>query len=100
MPRPETLDDFRDEAVIEPELCFITSVAVGFPVSIYWKLSPRRRYQVMRWDDGPGPGKEFWDWYLWERRQFHPTPARAAAAFVAGHAEWAARHAPAVACPA
>ena len=97
MPWPDPLDDFRDGGAIEPELCFVVRVAAGCPMSIRWKLSPRRD-RVKRWDDGPSPGKESWDWYPGERRRFHPTPGRTAAAFVPGHGERAARHSPAMAC--
>ena len=100
MPWPETLDNFRDEGVIEPEPRSTTSLAAGFPGSISENLSPRRRDQGMLRDDGPGPGDEFRDGSLRGRRRFDRTPARAAAAFVAGHAKRVARYVPTMACHA
>jgi hypothetical protein len=87
------VDRFRSQRVCYPELCAITSLAVGFACSIYWfgwdgPGKRGTRYQVMRWDEGPGPGLTFWRWYLWEKPQFHPTPAMAALRFIAWHRAW------------
>jgi hypothetical protein len=87
-----TPDFFRLHRVAYLELCFLTSAAVGFPVSIFWvgpagPGRPGTEYQVMPWDD-EGPGVEFWDWYAAERPQLFATPEAAAAAFVL---EWRRR---------
>jgi hypothetical protein len=91
------LDFFRRAGVIYPELCYITSVAVGFPVAVYQlsagAVAKGKRYQIMRWDDDPGPGFEFWDWYLYEKPQFFTSPVRAAAVFVQEWQRWSKRHA-------
>ena len=50
------------------------------------------QYQVMRWDDSPGPGYEFWNWYLDNRPQFFATPELAAVAFVQEWQSWRRRH--------
>jgi hypothetical protein len=85
---------FEQSRVIEPHLCFTTSLAVGFAISIYWGELFRpgvRRYQVMRWDDGPGRGHAFWSWYLWEMPQWYESPAKAAAIFVQAWLAWVER---------
>jgi hypothetical protein len=84
---------FVRAGVICPELCYLVSAAVGFPVSIYWASGsllglPKEQYQVMRWDESPGAGKAFWDWYLANRKQFYPTPEAASVAFVQAWLEW------------
>jgi hypothetical protein len=89
------LEFFRDQGVAYPELCFLTSTAVGFPVSIYWlgagPSAKGAKYQVMRWDESPGQSMEFWDWYLWKRPQFFDTPELAAATFVQEWQAWQLR---------
>jgi hypothetical protein len=84
---------FLREKVIEPHLCYLTSAAVGFAVSIYWYgLNPRDlKYQVMRWDEAPGRGLAFWQWYLWERPQYFDTSAEAASTFVHSWFVWVKR---------
>jgi hypothetical protein len=84
---------FLREKVIEPHLCYLTSAAVGFAVSIFWcGILPRdTRYQVMRWDESPGRGLAFWQWYPWERPQYFDTPAEAATAFVHAWFVWVER---------
>lgn len=93
---PMSLEWFRSQRVIEPDLCHSTSWAVGFPVSIYWLRWPwtpesGTRYQVMPWigTDSHPRVRPFWRWYL-DRPQWYRTPALAAAKFVQGHREWAA----------
>ena len=81
--------------MIFPELCYVTTYAVGFCVSVYRVAGfligkKREHYQVMRTTDGPGPGYEFW-----RHRQrsdgphFYPTPEAACAAFVRARLDWA-----------
>jgi hypothetical protein len=87
------LDFFRSQGVAHPELCFLVWSAVGFPVSIYWMVgvavgATGTQYQVMRWDESPGPGYEFWNWYLDHRPQFFPAPELAAVAFVQEWQSW------------
>jgi hypothetical protein len=106
-PKAPLLEFFQAQRVQHPELCYITSMAVGHPVSVYTGGSPDRRfaaesraffgfeeraYQVMCWDDSPGPGKAFWSWYLGERPQWYSSPEAACAAYVAGYAEWRRAH--------
>ena len=91
-----TLDFFRRQGVMCPELCFLLSSAVGFPVSIYWMGTggPGKKgtqYQAMPWDESPGPAQEFWIWYLCNRRQFYPKPVLAAAAFLKAWQSWTKR---------
>lgn len=93
-------DFFVKQKVVHPELCYLVSAAVGFPVTIYWvggriTGADAPRYQVMPWDDGPFAGKEFWGWYFDNREQLHPSPEAAAIAFVAGWQEWSRQHRPA-----
>lgn len=90
------LEFFRNQGVAYPELCFLVSSAVGFPASIYWigtgGLGAKgTQYQVMRWDESPGPGKDFWDWYLDNRPQFFATPELAAVTFVQEWQSWNGR---------
>lgn len=83
-----TLDFFRSQGVIYPELCFRTSSAVGFSVSIYaMGGGTDQTYQVMKWNESPGLGQDFSSWYQFCRPQFFATPELAAAAFVS---EWQA----------
>jgi hypothetical protein len=91
------LDFFRNQGVAYPELCFLVSSAVGFPVSIYWiglggPNAKSTQYQVMRWDEDPGPGQEFWDWYLYNRPQFFASPELAAVTFVQEWHCWSSQH--------
>jgi hypothetical protein len=87
------LSAFKKSGRIMPELSFVVSVAVGFAVSIYDKSGKKKkRYQVMRWDEGEGPGYEFWDWHLWHMPQFFDTPDAAAAAFVESWLNWCEEH--------
>ena len=86
---------FREQGLLCPALCYATSLAVGFVVSIYRiagaiLAEDGEWYQVMRWDDGPGPGQAFWLWYLLHRPQFFPTPEQAAAVFVEERRKWLA----------
>ena len=88
-----SLESFKASKVIFPEFCYITSVAVGFPVLIYWvggRLIGKTGdwYQVMRWDDSNGPGKAFWDWYVDHKEQLFKTPEEAASVFVQEHLKW------------
>lgn len=89
---------FREQKVCYPDLCYLVSRAVGFPVSVYWfGLSKKNmEYQVMRWREGPGPGLEFWHWVMnrYPNSQFFPTPEDAAATFVERYREWLARESP------
>lgn len=87
----------REQSLLCPELCYVTSLAVGFLVSIYRIAGVAigeegTWYQVMRWDDGPGPGQAFWLWYLLHKPQFFPSPERAAAVFVEKRRHWLAKH--------
>jgi hypothetical protein len=65
---------------------FITSVAVGFPVEIYWTASALSgvgkgdSYQIMPVSDEEGG--PFWQWHLDNNDQFFVTPLLAAEAFV------------------
>jgi hypothetical protein len=107
VPSSGLLEFFRGQGVVHPELCYITSLAVHHAVSIYSCASSDPRadrltrdffgfsgpaFQVMRWDESTGPGKEFWNWYLWERPQWYPTPEAACAAYVAGYHQWVKNH--------
>ena len=88
-----TLEFFRSQNVLYPELCFLTSSAVGFPISIYWIGAEvfgakGDQYQVMRWDESDGLGKDFWGWYLNSKEQFFGTPEVAAAMFVREWQAW------------
>lgn len=93
-PRAELLESFQRQGVLHPELCYLTSMAVGHAVSIYWwnerAINPSAKiyYQVMRQHEGPGPGEEFWSHHLWERPQWYDTPEAACAAYVASCREW------------
>ena len=87
------LSDFQRRGERFAELGYLTSVAVGFPVSVYWMGdvgpdAPNTHYQVMRRDEGPGPGYEFWQIQL-GREQFFPTPEAACAAFLDNYRTWA-----------
>lgn len=111
VPADRLLEFFQEQRVQCPELCYITSRAVGHTVSVYsvGSSDPRFKeaaravsgfngtaYQVMRWDEGPGPGKEFWGHQLWERPQWYSTPEQACAAYVASYLEWIKDHPEAV----
>jgi hypothetical protein len=70
-----------------PTLAEIVSLAVGFRCEVFWigLNGPGGRgtaYQVTRADDGPGPGKEFWDWHIDHEEQFHATPEEAVLRFI------------------
>jgi hypothetical protein len=87
------LDFLRGQGVQYPELCYITSVAVSHTVTVYWAHKSMFGtmtdvYQVMRWDESPGPGFEFWNHQLWERPQWFDTPEAACAAYVASYQQW------------
>jgi hypothetical protein len=91
--RASLLDFLRREGVALPELAYITSMAVGHAVSVYWGSkslfgTKADVYQVMRWDESEGPGREFWDYQLCERPQWFDTPEAACAAYVASYHEW------------
>jgi hypothetical protein len=96
-PRATSCGTFSAARVLfTPKLCFLVSAAVGFPVSIYHLSvaddgTPGPLYQVMRWDESPGPGHDFWDWYLWNRPQFFASPELAAVAFVQEWQAWSSR---------
>jgi hypothetical protein len=106
VPTATLLDSFYQAGIIHPELSFITSLAVGHAVSVYaWSTDSRMKeisidfvgfcgsaYQVMRWDESDGPGKEFWRWHLWERPQWYSTPESACAAYVASYRQWLKDH--------
>jgi hypothetical protein len=69
-----------------PELSFLVSAAVQHPVST---CSFCGLYQVMRWDDGPGPGDEFWSWHQ-SKPQLFESVESACVAYVASYREWMA----------
>jgi hypothetical protein len=78
-----------------PILNRLTSLAVGFAVSIYWMGlngpgAKGTRYQVMPECESDPECDAFWSWYL-GRKQFHRTPKLAALAFVEGFHEWVAQ---------
>ena len=52
------LEFFHKEGVAYPELCFLVSSAVGFPVSIYWLGKGPGKKGTRRSDTatGPAPG--------------------------------------------
>lgn len=88
------LDFLRQQGVARAELSYVTSMAVGHAVSVYWGSkslfgTKADVYQVMRWDESEGPGYEFWrDHQLCERPQWFDTPEAACAAYVASYWEW------------
>lgn len=89
VPDAPVLRELRDQDVICPELCYLTSMAVGHFVSVYKvALTDRPSFQVMRWDERPGPGLAFWKHQLWGRPQWYATAEEACAAYVASHVEW------------
>lgn len=101
VPRHPLLESFRRIPVECPELSFVTSLAVGHAVSVASidvNFAPdivealvgtrKKSYQVMRWSESDGPGKEFWDHHLWERPQWYATAEEACAAYVASYIEW------------
>jgi len=71
---------------------YITSVAVGFPVEVYWGHGQALEigsnpdyYQIMphiQAETGRQDVRAFWDWHLAENQQWFETPIEAAAAFV------------------
>lgn len=108
VPNDSLLDFFFESKVLFPELCYVTSMAVGHAVSIYQGLpsmidafvrgtdvdfkEKRRVYQVMKWSEKQDEFREFWWWHLWERPQWYPTPEKACAAYVASHRQWLKDH--------
>lgn len=94
--RASLLDFFRGQRVLHPELCYVTSIAVGHAATVYWADktmfgTKADVYQVMRWDESEGPGFAFWSHQLWERPQWFDSPEAACAAYVASHQEWCLR---------
>ncbi|MGE4197653.1 MAG: GIY-YIG nuclease family protein [Phycisphaerales bacterium] len=93
-PSDPLYDFFVRQGVMAPHLCYLVTRAVGFAVSIYWLgcnirgMEVKAQYQVMRWDESEGPGREFWHWHLDTVRQFYDTPEEAATAFVASYQKW------------
>lgn len=85
-----TIEEFMKSGVIFPELCARTSAVCGFPITIYEVSFPDEPvvYQVMRWDDEPGPGLAFAEDYLWTQEQLHPTPEDACRAFLGAWQAW------------
>ncbi len=75
----------RGSGVILPELCYLTSHAVQHYVTI---CECGGLYQIFRWDDSPGPGFEFWNWYSVVKAPMFRTPEEACVAYVAGFVEW------------
>jgi hypothetical protein len=78
---------------LEPDLVYLTSVALGFHVTVYaLGCAPGPfEYQIMpsRSHD-PRMPEGFWGWYVDRYKQCFPTPERAAAAefvrYCRGHA--------------
>jgi hypothetical protein len=46
----------------------------------------------MRWDESPGQGENFWDWYLHAKPQFFSSPEQAATMFVQHWRQWPKKH--------
>jgi hypothetical protein len=106
IPRSADLEFFQEQDVFAPELCYITSLAVGHKVAVYWAGrdpasteatiallgSPGPAYQVMRWDERPGPGYSFWVSHDCGRPQWYSTPEEACAAYVASYRQWIKDH--------
>jgi hypothetical protein len=104
-PVPECpgLDFFVEQKMAHPMLCYLTSIAVGHTVSVYWGSAEMLKgfgadvvegeafHQVMRWNESDGPGTEFWDNHVGERPQWYTTPEAACAAYVASYREWIAK---------
>lgn len=88
----KALEPLAKTSLAYPELCFLTSSAVGHMVSIYWAgLGPREegaQYQAMKWDDSPGPGQDFWQWHQVHKPPFFDSPEFACVAYVASFREW------------
>jgi hypothetical protein len=71
---------------------YITSIAVGFPVEVYWGDGAALQigsnpdyYQIMphtQVEEGRQDVSYFWGWHLAHNRQWFETPVEAAAAFV------------------
>ena len=96
-PKAPLLDFFREQGGVCPELAYITSLAVGHAVGIYWGTkclfgTKKEVYQVMRWDESKGPGYEFWRHQIIDRPQWYDTPEKACAAYVASYHEWQKIH--------
>ena len=97
------LNFFISQGVCFPLLCYLTTLAVGHMVSVYVGTASLLKafeipvveggefYQVMRWNDAKGSGKEFWKEHLWNRPQWFVTPETACAAYVASYREWIAK---------
>ena len=79
---------------LEPDLVHLTSVALGFHVTVYsLGFAPGPfTYQIMPSDEhDPGMPEGFWSWYVTRCKQCFSTPERAAAEFVRYCRGYAAR---------
>lgn len=91
---------FADSAQIEPDVCYLLTIAAGFAVGVYWgnrrlfapglKTGGDNVYQVMRDSERPGRGYWFWSWYVREMPQWFATPTEAAATFLENWRLWLA----------
>lgn len=94
-----SLEFFESLNGFNPELCFVTSAAVGFLVSVFWE-GPKgpghagTSYCVARWPESPGPGADFFGAYAQSTPQYHLSPEAACAAFVRAWLPWRALGAP------
>jgi hypothetical protein len=105
------------ERIMHPDLCFITSQAVGHlvmlsgrgrpyaPASGYvcqWKEFERK---VIHWreagrpdewagwkETGPLRGERFWDWWVRQKESVQDTPERACIAYVIAYKAWVKTH--------
>lgn len=87
------LSFFRKQQALHPELCFITSCAVGFHATVYWTSrlildSEKDQYHMRPWDPFKCPEIKFCDWYEETKDRFFDTPEQAAASFVEAWHEW------------
>jgi hypothetical protein len=80
-------------SLLFPELAYLMSAAVGHAATVYQcDRPPNAIYQVMRWNDGPGPGYEFWQWYSVVGPPWYASPESACVAYVARFKEWVITH--------
>ena len=81
-------DFFRLRGSLVPDLAFVTSVAVGFPVLIEPGDGTAGGYRVTPCDEDEGAGHAFGSWYLLAGPRWFGTPVEAAAAFVGSWVGW------------
>lgn len=93
--RVPRLAAFEKSSLIAPRLCFLASIAVGFPLSIYFirdsLLGGEDCYQVMPDDEFAPETKDFYEWYCVTHSERWPTAEEAAAKFVDGWLAWNVR---------